>query len=93
VSPAGSKGVLIGGVVVIAVVVTAVVMLRGGGAPGPVAQAGEASDAPSTTTPNSAAQRYLQDFAAGDANGVGLLTDAPQAASAALLDAWQSSRW
>lgn len=87
VSPAARRGVLIGGIVgMVAIVVTGVVLLRGSG-PSPTAAA---ETGPSTPDPTSAAQQYLQSFAAGDAGAAGTLTDDPSAATAALKDAWHT---
>jgi beta-lactamase class D len=76
----------------VAIVATGVVLLNSGG-PGTAGPAAEAATTgPSAPTPSSAAQQYLQGFAAGDFGAAGTMTDDPAASSAALRDAWTSLR-
>ncbi|HEY3749102.1 MAG TPA: penicillin-binding transpeptidase domain-containing protein [Pseudonocardiaceae bacterium] len=94
-SSAGKRGLLIGGVVVmVAIVVVAVVTLTGSKANTATAPAAETTAAtptgPSTPTPTSAAQQYLQAFAAGDINDASELTDDLNMSTAALQDAWNT---
>jgi beta-lactamase class D len=73
-------------VVAAAIVVAAVVTLSHSGNAAPPADA--AAEAPLLAPdPTSAAQQYLQAFAAGYTDSAGLLTDDPHASSAALRDA------
>lgn len=93
VSPAGRRAVLIGGAVaVVAIVVAAVVVLMGG-SPAPEAaaqQAGSGAAGPLAPDPETAAQRYLTDFAGNQTDDASLLTDDPRAAAAALRDVWST---
>ncbi len=93
-SPAGKRGVLIGGALaVVAIVVAAVVLLTGGGstsaAPGTDVSA-EASQGPAD--PTSAARDFLLAFGKRDSVEAGKLTDAPGAAGPAMDGAWSTLR-
>jgi hypothetical protein len=85
----------------IAVVVAGVLTLTSGGDPAPAASSEPTGVAASPTPdltpdltpdPTSAAQQYLQAFAAGDADEAGGLTDDPGTSAAALRDAWHTLR-
>ncbi|HWC79510.1 MAG TPA: penicillin-binding transpeptidase domain-containing protein [Pseudonocardiaceae bacterium] len=82
---------LIGGVAVMVAIVVAGVLtlLSGSPAPAPKTAAGGSALEP-PADPNSAAQQYLQDFAAGETGSAGRLTDDPGDSAAALADAWRS---
>lgn len=88
VGPGGKRAVLIGGVVVMAAIVVAAVVTLGhsGNAAPPTDDTAAAADL-SAPDPTSAAQQYLQAFAAGYTDSAGQLTDDPAASSAALRDA------
>jgi hypothetical protein len=93
VSPAGRRGILIGGVVaMVAIVAAAVLTLTGGNSGTTATPASVTTVALPAPSPTSAAQQYLQAFAAGDIDTAELLTDDPHASSAALRDAWNTLR-
>ncbi len=96
-SPAGKRGVLIGGaLVVVGIVVAAVVLLSGGGttaaSSGSESGSEPGSTSAETSDPMSAARDYLLAFAGKDADAASKATDAPEAASSALLAAWAALR-
>ncbi|MBB1156404.1 MULTISPECIES: penicillin-binding transpeptidase domain-containing protein [Amycolatopsis] len=94
-SPAGKKGVLIGGALaVIAIVVAAFVLLNGEGttAAAPDTGSGTSPTAAEPSDPTSAARTYLLAFAKKDPDAASKATDAPMDASAALQDAWATLR-
>ncbi|MGV9297646.1 penicillin-binding transpeptidase domain-containing protein [Amycolatopsis sp. NPDC003676] len=93
VSPAGKKGVLIGGALaVVGIVVAAVVLLSGGGSTAATPGSEPPSTAAQPNDPTSAAREYLLAFGAKDADTASKATDAPTDASSALQDAWASLR-
>lgn len=92
-SPAGKRGVLIGGIVaMVAIVVAAVLTLTGGGDSGTAAASADPSSGPVAATPRSAAQQYLAALTGGDIASASRLTDHPAASSDALRDAWDALR-
>ncbi|NEC59824.1 penicillin-binding protein [Amycolatopsis rubida] len=92
-SPAGKKGVLIGGALaVVAIVVAAVVLLSGGGSTAASPGSEPGSTAAEPNDPGSAARGYLLAFATKDADTASKATDAPADASSALQDAWATLR-
>ncbi|SFO92190.1 penicillin-binding transpeptidase domain-containing protein [Amycolatopsis rubida] len=92
-SPAGKKGVLIGGALaVVAIVVAAVVLLSGGGSTAASPGSEPGSTAAEPNDPASAARGYLLAFATKDADTASKATDAPADASSALQDAWATLR-
>jgi beta-lactamase class D len=95
VSPAGKRGVLIGGVVVmVAIVGVAVVTLTGGDpAPATASIADRTTAAvvgPSAPDPTSAARQYLQALAERELTVAGQLTDDPEESTRELATEWNS---
>jgi hypothetical protein len=95
VSPAGKRGVLIGGAVAVVAIVVAAVVLLSGGSPAPAASSpGEtsASKVVLAPDPTSAADQYLRALALSDTDGASRLTDDPSGSAAVLRDAWATLR-
>ncbi|MGW4526319.1 penicillin-binding transpeptidase domain-containing protein [Amycolatopsis sp. NPDC004378] len=86
-SPAGRRGILIGGALLVVVVVVAAFFVLNGGS-SPEAAAGATSvESPGAIDPHSAITEYLQDVSENNPDAAGRLTDDNAAAAVALRDA------
>jgi len=91
-SPAGKRGVLIGGALaVVAIVVAAVVLLTGGGTTS-AEPAADPSASAAPADPSSVAREFLLAFGRRDSAEAGKRTDAPGTAGPAMDSAWTTLR-
>jgi hypothetical protein len=89
-SPAGRRGILIGGAVLVVAVVVAAFFILNSGDAAPEAAAGPGAttgESPGTADPKAAITGYLDDLAGNDTDAASRLTDAAAAAAVALRDA------